>query len=212
MVSERAWDRFAVIYRPVIAGFARSACHRQDLAAELAADVLTHIFLPDRSGRIRIGSFDGKSPLSAWLRVIVNNNAVNERERKCNNFQSVEGLQQMEDSGGILFVEQALRANTYGSAITEALRLAVESLTAAERRLLLLRYDEELRVSEIAREMAVSSVRTRRRIQAIHRKLRDQVAAALCRKGFAQAAVEECRSEILENVEYSILALVRTTA
>ena len=144
--------------------------------------------------------------------MIVNNNAVNERERKCNNFQSVEGLQQMEGGGGILFLEQSLRANTYGSAITEALRLAVESLTAAERRLLLLRYDEELRVSEIAREMALTSVHTGRRIKAIHRKLRDQVVAALRRKGFAQAAVEECRSEILENVEYSILALVRTAA
>ena len=31
VVSERAWDRFAVIYRPVIAGFALSACRSKPL-------------------------------------------------------------------------------------------------------------------------------------------------------------------------------------
>ena len=212
VVSERAWDRFTLIYGPVIAQFARRACHSQDLAAEVAAAVLTSMFLPDRSGRSRIASFDGRCPLSAWIRVLVHNYAAKEGERKCNNLLGAECLEQVEDSTGILLLERSLRTRSYGAAITEALQFAAQSLTTSERKVLLLRYEEELQVSAIAREMEVSSACITRRIQAIQRKLRDQTIAALSQKGFVRAAIEECLSEILENVAYSILALVIAAA
>ena len=212
VVSERAWDRFALIYRPVIVDFARKACRTHDLAAEVAADVLANMFLPDESGRSRIASFNGRCRLSAWLRVIVNHNATKECERKCNNLLSAECLRQMEDSAGIPLLERSLRSRTYGPFITEALRVAVLSLTASERKLLLLRYEEGLMVCEIAQEMRVSSAAISRRIRAAQRKLRDQTLAALKGKGLVQAAaVEECTTEILENAAYSVLALVKTS-
>jgi RNA polymerase sigma factor (sigma-70 family) len=207
--SEGAWDRFVALYDPVIVGFARLACRNQDLATAVAAGVLANMFLPGRSGRSRIASFDGRCPLRAWLRVTVNNYAAKERERKCNNLESAESLRQMEDTACILRLERSLRARTYGPAVTEALKLAVQSLSDSEREVLLLRYDEELRVSEIARRMDVSSICITHRIHTIQRKLRDRVFATLRRKGFVQAAVEECTREIRENVVYSILALVR---
>jgi RNA polymerase sigma factor (sigma-70 family) len=210
--SERGWERFTVTYNPVIVGFARLACRNRDLAIEVAAAVLANMFLPDKSGRSRIASFDGRCPLTAWLRVTVNNQAAKERERKCNNFESAECLSEIEDGDGVLRLERSLRTSMYGPSIEESLRLAVRSLTATERKMLLLRYEEGLQVSQIGQALNVSSACVTRRIQAIQRNLRDRVVASLSRKGLVAAAVEECTSEILDNVAYSILALVKTAA
>jgi RNA polymerase sigma factor (sigma-70 family) len=210
--SERAWNRFTATYGSVIIGFARLACRHRDLAEEVAAGVLANMFFPDKSGRSRIASFDGRCPLTAWLRVTVNNQAAKERERKCNNLESAESLERMEDEAGILRLERSLRARTYGPLVSEALSRGVQSLTASERELILFRYDQELQVSQIAQVLNVSSACVTRRIQAIQRKLRDRVIATLSRKGLIPAAVEECTSEILENDAYSILALVKTAA
>jgi hypothetical protein len=115
----------------------------------------------------------------------------------------------MEDEASILRVERSLRAGIYGPSITEALKQGVQSLTDSERRLLLLRYEDELRVSEIDSLLGVSSVCITRRIQVIQVKLRERIVAALRRQGLVQAAVGECSTEVLENGAYSILPLVK---
>ena len=205
--SEPAWDRFAASYTRLILLFARSFCHNEDSAAEVADGVLANMFIPDDSGRSRIASYAGRGPLSGWLRVTVINYASKECERKCNNLESLDSLEQMADETGLSRFESSLRSRKYGTAIREALAFAVRSLSSIERAILLLRYEEELQVAQIARAMQVNPSSITRRIQGIQRRFREQFIASLSERGFAEATIEECTQEVLENSAYSILAL-----
>jgi RNA polymerase sigma factor (sigma-70 family) len=208
-VSERAWNRFTVIYKQPILDFARSTCHNRDSASEVADAVLANMFLPDNSGRRRIASYDGRSPLHSWLRVTVFNCATRERERKCNTLENIDCLDHLPDASALVVLERRLRASKYGPIILEAFAFAGGSLTTLERSILLLRYEEELQVTQIARVLQVNPSSITRRIESIQRKLRDGVISTLDRKGLAKPAIRECTAEILENSVYSVLGFVR---
>ena len=209
--KERAWERFLSSYARLILTAARLAGPNQARAAEVADQVLVNLFLPDSSGRSRIASYDGRCSLAAWLRITVTNQASKEIQRKCNNLESIECLDRMADATEIARLERSLRASRNGPHAAQVLKLAAESLTACERNILLLRYEEELRLGQIAAALRCSPSVVCRRIQAIQQKLRVQIVAALTRKGLPDAAIEECVKEIVENGAYSILALLKRT-
>src|ERR1700730_6095038 len=80
--SEKAWKAFDVRYRRFITDLIRF-CYRQGTDNEEIADsVLVSLCLPDRSGRQRIASYDGRSSLATSLRVIVVNRAINDRNER----------------------------------------------------------------------------------------------------------------------------------
>lgn len=80
--TESAWRCFAAAYQKLINKVARQVSPTSGAGHELAGNVLGDLFMPGRSGRRRIESFDGQQSLSVWLRVIVTRRAINARQVK----------------------------------------------------------------------------------------------------------------------------------
>ena len=207
---DQAWKRFYEIYRKCVKDLAASVSPSWDAARELAANILGDLFMPDRSGRPRIASYDGRSSLTSWLRVIVSNHAINERVRKDNTGLDLAIISESAYASGSEAVESAVRANRYQKLVSSALKAACESLTDHERLVLLLRYDEELRVGRVARLLGVHACTVTRQLDRIQEKLRENVVSTLASKHLLNPAeIEECLTDLTENPSHSILAMIK---
>ena len=208
--SAIAWSRFMSLYKQYVNDLALFVSPTADAARELAASVLVDMFLPGRSGHSRIASYDGRSSLATWLRVIVSNRAINERVRICNSMEHIDSVPEIADASGVRNIEMALRADRYKCMIKDALKCACKGLTDRERLILLFRYDEELQVTQIARLIGVHPSTVTRQLERIQEKLRDKVIAILTSKYcLEQNAIEECLADITENPSHSILNLIK---
>jgi hypothetical protein len=79
-----AWNRFTIIYQKYIYDLTAYTSPVKSMVYELADTILADLFLPNRSGLSRIASYDGRSSLATWLRVIICNRVINERKLKFN--------------------------------------------------------------------------------------------------------------------------------
>lgn len=210
--SEKAWEAFDLRYRRFVTDLVRF-CYRHGTDNEEVADsVLVSLCLPDRSGRERIASYDGRSSLATWLRVIVINRAINDRnERKIVNDESVTDIP---DSRAIMNIESTMRANRYSKALTESLSYAFQTLTPRERLILLWRYEDNLQLGEIAKLLRIHQSNVTRQLVRLQARLRETVIQALTlQHHLAPSAVQECLADIAENPHLSISLphLVRDT-
>jgi RNA polymerase sigma-70 factor len=212
--SEPAWLRFRSAYGKYLRDAVRYVCASNDQAQELADAILVHIFLPDRTGRSRIGSYDGLSSLATWLRVVINHQATNERERKFNAIVERPGtIPSLPDTSALREVEVSLRAGRYARAICDALRHVCARLQPHERILLLWRYDQALQLGHIGRLLGVHQSTVTRQIERILQRLRREVIDFLgTRCSLGPAAIEECLLDLMENPCHSILLYVRDGA
>ena len=208
--SETAWKRFDGTYKRHILRVAESACSSRDTARDLADSLLAHLFLPNSSGCCRIASYCGLSSLATWLTVIINNRAINERERKYNNLDRLDLLPEMADHAFTTKVEASIRASKYEPQIEESLRETVRSLTEREKLLLVLRYEDEMKISEIARFFHTHSSTISRQIQSVQEKVRKKTIEFLnSRHRLSGKSLDECLADILENPWYSILSIIK---
>ena len=208
--SPAAWDRFTTNYRKYIHDLAAFASPVKSLASELAETILTDLFLPDRSGHSRIASYDGRSSLATWLRVVICHRAINERKQKVNGMTQLnEDLFEKADDRALLDLEMSLRTSRYQSLIKDSLEQACRMLTDRERLMLLLRYDNGLQLGHIGRILGLHQATITRQLERIQAKIREIVMSILTEKyRLGQAAVNECLAEIVENPSYSLLALI----
>jgi RNA polymerase sigma-70 factor, ECF subfamily len=205
--SPQAWDCFTNSYRRYIYNLAAFVSPVKNVAYELAENILADLFLPDRSGRSRIASYDGRSSLATWLRVIICHRAINEQSRKFNNMAQLDDLCEKADEKAVRRVEMDLRSSRYRSLIRDSLEYACGELTDRERLLLLLRYEKGLRLGQIGRLFGLHQANITRQLGRVQSKIRQSFEAILTHKyKLDQAAIEECLSEIAENPAYSILA------
>jgi hypothetical protein len=82
--SEAAWRRFDHLYHGYLQRASACVCAPTDGVGELAEGLPAYLFLPGQTGHSRIAGFDGRSSLASWLSAIISNQAINERQRKCN--------------------------------------------------------------------------------------------------------------------------------
>jgi RNA polymerase sigma-70 factor len=205
-----AWSSFMRLYQKYLNDIALSVSPNCDAASELAGSVLVDMFLPDRSGQSRIASYHGRSSLATWLRVIVCHRAINERELKYNSLERIESIPEVAETAEVRNIEAVLRAVRYEEMIRDSLRGGCKCLSDRERLLLLLRYDEELQVSQIARLLGVCPSTVTRQLERVQGKLRENVVSTLATKyKLQQAAIQECVTDLLDNPAHSILALIK---
>jgi RNA polymerase sigma-70 factor, ECF subfamily len=208
--NPQAWDRFTKSYRRYIYNLAARASPVKSAAYELAENIFADLFLPDRSGRSRIASYDGRSSLASWLRVIICHRTINEQERKFNNMTRLNDLCEKADEEAMRSIEMALRSSRYQSLIRDSLEHACGELTERERLLLLLRYEKGLQLRQIGRLFGVHQANITRQLGRIQAKIRRSFESTLIHKyKLGQEAIDECLSEIAENPAYSILALIK---
>jgi RNA polymerase sigma-70 factor len=212
--SEAAWERFIISYSPFIRRIAGACCGTIDAAEELANSVLSHLSLPDSSGRSRIASYDGRSSLVTWLAVILKRLSIKEATAKHNRLESSESLPQISDYDGMLAtIELRLRSSRYSSIIEESLAGMGERLSERERLMLKLRYKQGLQVSQIARLFGVNPSSVSRQLERTQHKLRDEVTQSFILKhGLSAPAIDECIESILENPEQSLKAMAHLCA
>jgi RNA polymerase sigma-70 factor len=209
--SEKAWERFRSSYQQYIFDLCAFTLSSRDIAGELASNILSDMFLPDRSGKSRIASYDGRTALPTWLRAVVTRRAINEGRLKWNQVEFIDALPDLADEAALKCMEDSIRQSKYSKAIKESLAAAVSTLSERERLMLRLRYDDLMRAREIAERLGTSPSSITRLLQKTYDKLRKEVISSLCsRHNLGDAAIEECRSELLENSSYSLVDNLKT--
>ncbi len=208
--TDLAWRHFVAVYAKHIAGIARSVTRSTNAGNELAADVLSHLSMHDRSDRSRIASYDGQQKLYTWLRAIISHRAANETLRKSARLEPLEVLVDLKDYEKAERIEADLRASRYRRVINDCFKVASDSLTERERLVLLLRFDDGLRIVEIGRQLKVDPTWITKLLQQTYEKLRRRIMSHLTNTyRLGPAAIKECLADILENPEHSIIALMR---
>jgi RNA polymerase sigma-70 factor len=202
---ECAWRCFVSAYRKYMHDVARFFCGASG-ADDLAESLPGHIFLPGRSGKCRIGSYDGRTSLATWLRVIIKRRASDERTLRANNNESLEAAN---DTPSVSDLDREVCANRYNAMAADSLKLAIEKLGDDERRLLALKYIETLKGPRIAELLGMEPSTVTRQISGLRMKLRDEVISILSAKySLPDAAITECVRDLVENPAHSIFALL----
>jgi RNA polymerase sigma-70 factor len=212
--SERAWLRFDQLYSRYLNDVVRCLCPIPRIVDDLTDSFLVDLFLPDRSGNCRISSYDGRSSLTTWLRVVVANRVINERQHKRNSAYSPEPGIELVDHSAQSRLETQVIQNRYEYSLDQALRNACQTLSTAEKRLLLLRFEKQCQLSQIARATGVHQSTITRMLERIARKFRQQVIDDLGRQALHPAAIEECLNGLLDQPAHSlsVLGMIRLEA
>src|ERR1700694_1337249 len=127
-----AWKMLESTYKGFVCDLVRFSYRPGFASQDLADNIVTDLFLPDRAGSSRIASYDGRSSLSTWLRVIVCNRAIN-AQRCSANAKSAEMQPDVPDGPALENIEMTVRARRYGNALQDALDCACRALTPRER-------------------------------------------------------------------------------
>jgi RNA polymerase sigma-70 factor len=199
----RAWAAFDAHYRKFIGDLVRFSYRHGTDNEEVADSVLVSLYFNDRSGRQRIASYDGRSSLSTWLRVIVTNRAINDRNEK--RLSTDDEVGDVADSRALTDVEYSLRADRYGKVFSEALSQALRDISDKERLMLLWRYEQNLPLGEIAQLMGIHQSNVTRQLLRVQAKIRISVIRSLSSHfQMTPSAIDECLTNVVENPQLSI--------
>ncbi len=172
--------------------------------------ILVSLYLQDRSGRQRIASYDGRSSLATWLRVIVVNHAINERNRR--KLPVEECVADIPDGRALARFESALRATRYGNALSDSLTCALRQLKSAERLMLIWRYEDDMPLGDMAHLLGIHQSNVTRRLVRVQAKLRESVIENLASQHqLSPAAIQECLIDLIENpfISVSLMSIVK---
>lgn len=202
-----AWKILENTYKGFVCDLVRFSYRPGFASQDLADNIVTDLFLPDRSGASRIASYDGRSSLSTWLRVIVCNRAIN-AQRCSANTKNTEMQPDIPDGPALENIEMTVRARRYGSALEDALASACRALTPRERLILLWRYEDGLQLGQMAKLLGIHQSNVTRQLEKMQGKLRDDVVKVLSTKyRLSVPAIEECLEDVIENPRHNISIL-----
>lgn len=198
-----AWKALEAHYKGFVRDLARFFFRRSFIAEDLADDLLADLYFPDRTGASRIVSYDGRSSLSTWLRVVISNRAIN--ARRSTRTQDVEIDTEIPDSTAVSKIEASVRRRRYESPFLDSLRIACGQLTPRERLVLLWRYQDGLQLGHIAKLLGIHQSNVTRQLDRMTAKLRDQVVATLSAKHrLSLQAIQECLRDIADDPVQSV--------
>ena len=197
--ASRAWKILASTYKGFIHDLSRFFFRKGFVAHDIADDILADLFLPDRFGISRILSYDGRSSLSTWLRVVISNRAIN-AQRSGESTQSVELLTDIPDAPALESMDSKLRTQRYQWPLENSLTIVCRGLTSRERLILLWRYEDGLQLGQIAQLLRIHQSNVTRQLERLQSKVREQVVTILSEHhGLSLAAIVECLNEIVEH-------------
>jgi RNA polymerase sigma-70 factor len=201
--SEKAWKVFDARYRRFIAELVRFSFRRGTDWEEVTDSVLVSMYFHDRSGRKRIASYNGRSSLATWLRVIVINRAINDRHEIT--VTADEDIADVPDRQAVANLESALLADRYTEVLRTSLVRALGEITAEERLLLLWRYEQNLQLGEIAQLMGIHQSNVTRQLLRLQARIRELVVEILASQyHLSVLAIEECLADAVANPQNSI--------
>jgi RNA polymerase sigma-70 factor len=191
--DEHAWQYLRALHLRRLTHVFRRLGFERVSPYELADNLLTDMFLPDRSGQSRIGSYDGRSSLATWLRVIARHRHINEGLSPTSRACGLVDIPEPSDTCAAELLDAGIRRSRYAYIFARAFRRACGALSTEERQLLLWRFEEGLRLGEIARRVGIHQSNITRRIDRLCGALRSRIIAILEEDhGFTAAAIAEC--------------------
>jgi RNA polymerase sigma factor (sigma-70 family) len=209
--SERAWERLDALYRNHLKKLAVTIYGNSHQAVEMAQDTLTHLFMTDKTGKRRIASYQGLSPLTNWLATIIHHRAIEEWKSPFHHFAAAETILGIADETSMQRIDSATRSNRYSQIANDSLRKACRILNERDKWFLTLRYEEEFKVKTIAEAANLTSQTVTYHIQQAQEKLRKEVFSILKKEyNLNESAIKECIEEILANPAYSLLNLIKS--
>jgi RNA polymerase sigma-70 factor len=215
MGTEAGWQRFHTTYRKYLSDLGRHLLGRSRDLEELGETIWIDLFLLDKSGQSRIASYDGRSSLATWLRVVVSNRVINERQRRGLASSNIDAIPEPADPGAHRAVEAGVVRERYYAMILWAFKRSLGTLSDRETLIVLLRYDQELQLGEIARLFSVHQSTITRQLDRVVDRLRNDVRALLASQyGLNLAQVDECLSAASHTfaTTLSILGLLKERA
>lgn len=205
--ADAAWRTLELNYKGFVCDLLRFFCRPGFVSQDLADNIIADLFLPDRSGVSRIASYDGRSSLSTWLRVIVCNRSIN-AQRCSANSKGIDIQPEIPDKPALQNIEMTLRAGRYHDVLKDALCCACSGLTPRERLILLWRYEDGLQLGQIAKLLGIHQSNVTRQLDRIQSTLRDNVIAILSTKhGLNTLAINECLEDVVDNPRHEISIL-----
>jgi RNA polymerase sigma-70 factor len=206
--SRVAWETLEREYKPFVRDLARFFSGRRLLSQDLSDSLLADLFMPDALGKSRIMSYDGRSSLSTWLRVIMSNRAKNLRRGTTYTQTEEEIAPEIPDKPALANIDRIICARRYGDLLADSIRWACRQLTPKERLLLLWRYEDGLQLGQIAKISGIHQSNVTRRLQRLHGKLRDRIIASLSKRhGLSKPAIDECLQDIVGNPHHDVSLL-----
>lgn len=208
--SDKAWRVLYSSYRKFVMDLVKFSYRNGTDAEDVADAILVSLYLPDRSGQARIASYNGRSSLATWLRVIVMNRAINERHNNQLTRSSI--LPDVPDHVAYASIELTMRAGRYQKVLHAALSQAFKEVTPRQRLMLLWRYDEELPLGEMAQLLGIHQSNVTRQLRRLQIQLRKRVIVLLASEhGMSVSAIQECLADIVDNSHHSIsvMSLIR---
>jgi RNA polymerase sigma-70 factor len=201
--SQKAWLAMDICYRKFVTDLVRFSYRNGADAEEVADCIVVSLYMPDRSGHHRIASYDGRSSLATWLRVIVANRAINDSHNGRISYTGT--IPDIPDRLALLGIELTLRERRYRRVLRDSLTCAFSEITTRERLMLLWRYEEEMQLGEIAKLLGIHQSNVTRQLNRLTARLRSTVVAILSSKHqLSTSAIQECLADILENPRHTI--------
>jgi RNA polymerase sigma-70 factor len=206
--KEAGWQRFCALYRKYLSDLGRALTGSSCDLEEVGQTIWIDLFLPDRSGSSRIASYDGRSSLATWLRVVVTNRIINDRQRKDYRAGNLNIIPEPADPSALRCVEDRLGRDRYQNMILDTFRRAFSNLSKRERLILLMRYDQGVQLGTIAQLLRVhQSTITRQIDRAVDRLRRDVIGLLSKEYRLGGSAVDECLGVAHETFSSSISIL-----
>ena len=150
VLFEELYDRYSSVVYNKCYGFSKNEAEAQDLTQ----DVFLRLF-------VKLGSFKGDSKFSTWLYALtynycvnyVNRNAAKQIEKNAVRFEDL-NLDLMETSKSSLFELKA-----------DKLQKALELIAPEDKMILLLKYQDEMPVSEISKILSIGKSAVKMRLK-----------------------------------------------
>jgi RNA polymerase sigma-70 factor len=171
--SSAAWQALETKYKSFIRDLVWFFSRHNSATEDTAEDIVAELFLPDRSGKSRIMSYDGRGSLCTWLRVVFSNRAINQRRSPAS--QPEELTDKAQEKLALDHVEHVMNTDRYRQHLSDAVNEACAQLTRSERLLLLWRYVDGMRLGQIASLLDIHQANVTRRLNRICSKLQNGV-------------------------------------
>ena len=173
---------------------------------------MAHLFFHDRSGRSRIGSYDGRGSLRTWLAIVIKHQVINQRQLKSSDPVPLDSLRNTPSARAASELEAALLRSKYREAVADSFKAAAEQLNERERLVLVLRLEDEMAAIEIARLLGVHPSQITRTVKQAQVKFRTTVLERLgTHHHLGRESIEECLTEICGSRDVSVVSCLRLT-